>query len=530
MILRDAPGEEAVPLDVLFVGGGPAGLSGAIELARLAKSHPSLSGLEIGVLEKSENLGDHCLSGAVVDPRVFHEMFPDVPASDLPFRAPVPADRVYVLSERGKLRIPTPPTMRNHGNFTASVCEIVRWLGARAEEAGVNLFTGYPADALLVDGDRVRGVRTAAFGLDRDGRPGKAYEPPTELTAKVTVLAEGTRGSLTQAYLDWSGVRSPNPQIFALGVKELWETRRPLDAVIHTLGWPLPPSAFGGSFCYPMGDGLVSLGIVVGLDYREHSLDPHEMLQRLKLHPLFRGILEGGTLAEWGAKTIPEGGYHALPERLHGPGILLAGDAAGFVNVPSLKGIHYAMHSGILAARAIVAALSAGNEGPDALASYDESVRGSFIHDDLARTRNMRLAFKKGFVSGGVRAALMTATGGRALGGFVPSETDAEAPKVTAPPVPLVPDGKLTFSKVDAVFHSGNATRDDVPSHLLVGEHVPSETAEMYRHMCPAGVYELVDGRLVVNAPNCVDCKATDVLGPRWAPRERGSGPRYKRM
>jgi electron-transferring-flavoprotein dehydrogenase len=376
----------------------------------------------------------------------------------------------------------------------------------------------------------VRGVRTAAFGLDREGNPGKGYEPPTDLTARVTVLAEGTRGALTQAWLEWQGVRSPNPQIFALGVKEVWETKKPLEAVIHTLGWPLPGSAFGGSFCYPMGDGLVSLGIVVGLDYREHSLDPHVLLQRLKLHPLFRGILEGGTLAEWGAKTIPEGGYHALPERLHSAGLLVAGDAAGFVNVPSLKGIHYAMHSGMLAARAIFAALAVGADGADALASYDGAVRNSFIHEDLHRTRNMRLAFKRGFFLGGASASLMTATGGRALGGFLASEPDADAPKETTPAAPFAPDGKLTFSKLDAVFHSGNATRDDIPSHLVAGSGVPPEVAEMYQHMCPAGVYERVDGRLVVNAPNCVDCKDTDVLGPRWTPRERGSGPRYKRM
>jgi electron-transferring-flavoprotein dehydrogenase len=346
----------------------------------------------------------------------------------------------------------------------------------------------------------------------------------------VTVLAEGTRGALSQAYLEWQGIRSKNPQIFALGVKELWETKKPLDAVIHTLGWPLPGSAFGGSFCYPMGDGLVSLGVVVGLDYREHSLDPHELLQRLKLHPLFRPVLEGGSLVEWGAKTIPEGGFHALPERLHGTGILLAGDAAGFVNVPSLKGIHYAMQSGILAARTIFDAMKAGGEGPGALGSYDGRIRASYIHDDLYRTRNMRLAFKSGFYLGGAQAALMTATGGRILGGFRASESDAEAPKETAPAVPFVPDGKLTYSKLDAVFHSGNATRDDIPSHLLVGKDVSRETAEMYHHMCPAGVYESQGDRLVVNPPNCVDCKATDVLGPRWTPRERGSGPRYKRM
>jgi electron-transferring-flavoprotein dehydrogenase len=266
-----------------------------------------------------------------------------------------------MLSERGSRGIPTPKEMHNHGNFSASICEIVRWLGEKAEGLGVNLFTGFPAEGLLIDGDKVAGVRTVATGLDREGNPGGAnYMPPNDLTASVTVLTDGTRSPLAQAFMQWQGIGAENPQIYALGVKEVWEVKQPVDRVIHTMGWPLPKSAFGGSWLYPMGDGHASIGLVVGLDYPQANLDVHELLQRLKSHPVIRPYLEGGEMVEWGAKTIPEGGFYSIPQRLHGDGLLIAGDAAGFVNVAALKGIHYAMKSGILAARSIFAALKAG--------------------------------------------------------------------------------------------------------------------------------------------------------------------------
>jgi electron-transferring-flavoprotein dehydrogenase len=401
LILRDPPSGEAVEMDVLIVGAGPAGLSCAIELARLVKQDQEtgtgLPDLNIAVLEKAESLGEHNLSGAVVNPRAFRELFPDIPAAELPFRQAVEAESVYLLTERRAQRIPTPPTMHNKDYYTASVCEIVRWLGERAEGLGINLFTGFPVDALLVDGNAVRGVRTTPSGLDRGGQPGSGYTAPTDLTAKVTVVAEGTRGLLTQAYRQWQKIGSANPQLYALGVKEVWETKRPLDRVVHTLGWPLPTDAFGGSFMYPLGPGQIALGLVVGLDYHDAALDVHQLLQRMKLHPFFRQYLEGGQLLEWGAKTIPEGGYYSLPERHSGDGILLVGDAAGFVDVPSLKGIHYAMQSGIYAARAAFAALKAGAVSGAALASYDQMVNQSYITSDLYRTRNMGLAFKDGF-------------------------------------------------------------------------------------------------------------------------------------
>jgi electron-transferring-flavoprotein dehydrogenase len=534
LILRDPPGAEALEMDVAIVGAGPAGLACAIELTRLAaQAQPAGSGageLGIAVLEKAESLGEHSLSGAVVNPTAFRELFPDLAPSEFPFRQPVAAEAVYLLTPHRAQRIPTPPTMHNRNFHTASLCEIVRWLGERAEAAGVNLFAGFPVDALLVEGDAVRGVRTSPSGLDRDGSRGSGYTAPTDVTARVTVLAEGSRGLLTQAYREWQHIDSSNPQLYALGVKEVWETQRPLDRVIHTLGWPLATDAFGGSFMYPLGPSQIALGLVVGLDYHDATLDVHQLLQRMKLHPLFRPYLEAGRLLEWGAKTIPEGGYYSLPYRRSGNGIMLVGDAAGFVDVPSLKGIHYAMQSGIYAARAAFEALQQGVTSADALSAYDTMVNQSYIARDLYRTRNMRLAFKDGFYRGGLKAGLMSLTGGRFPGRRIAMKPDAAVPRSRDGEQSLAPDNVLTFGKLDAVFKSGNATRDTIPSHLLVGPDVTPEVAEFYSHLCPAGVYEVVEGQLRVNPANCVDCKATDVLGPRWTPREGGSGPKYRLM
>jgi electron-transferring-flavoprotein dehydrogenase len=533
LILEDgaAGAGDRTELDVLIVGAGPAGLACAIELSRLAQR--AGKELSIGVLEKAAALGEHSLSGAVVNPRAFRDLFPDLPDSDFPFRGAVTEERVHLLTDHRAIRIPAPPTMHNAGNYIASLCEIVRWLGERAEALGVNLFTGFPAASLLVAGRRVAGVRTAATGLDRAGRPLSNHVAPNDLVAKVTALAEGTRGSLSQAWLEWQGVPSQNPQIFALGVKEIWETKRPLDPIVHTLGWPLGNDAFGGSFMYPLAPDLVALGLVAGLDYRDATLDVHARFQRMKLHPLFRRVLENGEMVEWGAKTIPEGGYYSLPARRSGDGVVIVGDAAGFVDVPSLKGIHYAMQSGMFAARAIFRALEAGEPSAAQLAEYDRLVDDSYIMKDLYRTRNVRSAFKDGFYVGGMKAALMTLTGGRFPGGKIALTRDADVARTLTPGASpgFIPDGKRTFSKVDGVFKSGNATRDTIPTHLVGGERdVPAALAEFYARLCPAGVYEVAQGRLCVNPPNCVDCKATDVLGPRWTPREGCSGPKYKRM
>ncbi len=534
MIVPEAPGEDAVPMDVLFVGAGPAGLAGAIHLARLVKKDQEAGGsigdVEIGVLEKAEGLGHHSLSGAVVNPVALRALFPELSDADLPLRKPVTAERVYVLTSGRAWRIPTPRTMKNHGYFTASLCEVVRWLGEKAEGLGVNLFTGFPVASLLVEKDAVVGVRTTPSGLRRDGTPGPGHQPPTDVSARVVAIADGSRGSLSQAWRAWQGVTSENPQIFALGVKEVWETKRPLDAVIHTMGWPLPRDAFGGSFLYPLADDQVALGLVVGMDWPTTAIDVHGLLQRWKRHPLVQPILEGGELLEWGAKTIPEGGYYALPNRLAGAGALLLGDGAGFVDVPSLKGVHYAMTSGMEAAEAIFEALKKGDVSAEALAPYDERMRASYVVSDLRRTRNMRLAFQKGFFRGGIRASVLSLTKGAFPGRRIRSEEDALRPRRVVAPVAPAAEGALAISKVEGVFKSGNQTRDDIPSHLVTGPKVPPEVAELYAAMCPAGVYERRGDDLVVNAPNCVDCKATDVLGPRWTPREGGSGPHYTRM
>ena len=514
---------DRMELDVLIVGAGPAGLACAIELARLGKADGTE--LNIGVLEKAEALGEHSLSGAVVNPRAFRELFPDLTDADFPFRKPVSKEAVYLLTAERRWRLPTPPSMRNHGNYVGSLCEIVRWLGAKAEELGVNVFTGFPAAQLLVRGEAVAGVRTAAAGLDREGKPTAGGTAPNDLVARVTALAEGTRGLLAQAWCQWQNVPSENPQIFALGVKELWETKQPLDRVIHTMGWPLPSDAFGGSFIYPLEPNLVALGLVVGLDYRDANLDVHVLLQRFKRHPLVRDLLAGGEMVEWGAKTIPEGGFYSLPAQRAGEGVVLLGDSAGFVDVPSLKGIHYAMQSGMYAARAMFQHLKTGSD----LAEYDRLVNQSYIVGDLRRTRNMRLAFRDGFYFGGIQATLMTLTGGRFPGGKYRMHADVAVPRSVSPGSRPGSATSKGVSKVDAVFKSGNSTRDTIPSHLITSQ-VPAEVARFYSHVCPAGVYEAGEDGLRINAPNCVDCKATDVLGPRWTPREGGSGPKYKRM
>lgn len=534
LILAQPVGAESIAIDVLFVGAGPAGLAGAIELAKLVRKDNEAGGglgdVRIAVLEKASALGEHNLSGAVVNPGPFRELFADVSPSELPFRGTVTKERVYLLTRGSALRIPTPPTMKNRGNRIASISEIVRWMGERAEAMGIDVFTGFPAASLLVEGTRVIGVRTTPSGLARDGSPRAGAAPATDLVATVTALSEGTRGTLAQAYCKWQGIASPNPQIFALGVKELWETKVPLSGVVHTLGWPLPRGVFGGTFLYPLEPNLLALGIVVGLDSGDASLDVHELLQRTKTHPFFRRHLEGGMLVEWGAKTIPEGGFYSIPARRHGDGLVILGDSAGFVDVPSLKGIHYAVQSGMFAARAIFSALKQGDTSAAALQAYDRLVDESFIRDDLFRRRNMRLAFKRGFYRGGLGSAVMSLTAGRFPSPHIPVEPDAAIPRNVGCTTEFVPDNRLTFSKPDAVFRSGNATRDDIPSHLIVGGDVPVEIADFYAHMCPAGVYERDGDRLVVNPSNCVDCKATDVLGPRWTPREGGSGTRYRRM
>jgi len=543
LAVPEAGPDERIDVGVLFVGAGPAGLAGAIRLAQLLDTAPAvkerLGDVPVAVVEKGKYPGAHLVSGAVVNPVAFRSLFPDLPDSALPFRSPVRGEALYLLTETGAVRAPLmPPTMRNHGNHVASVSEMARWLAEKAEAAGVTILTETAAVKALVSDGVVRGVLTGDKGRGRDGTPESNFEPGAEIVARATVVAEGTAGHLASALSHHFGLAGPNPQVYALGVKEVWDVPRPLDRVIHTMGWPLrwgkAAAEFGGSFIYPLGERQVSIGLVVGLDYADASLSVHDLLQQLKLHPLVRPILAGGTRAGWGAKTIPEGGWFALPSKLSLAGALLAGDAAGLVNVPALKGIHYAMWSGILAAEAIFACLKAGGDpaAPDALASYDRAVRESFIGRDLFRVRNMRQAFGGGLVAGAALAGLMTLTRGAFPGGRFRGEADANRPVAPGPRDYPRPDGKLTFDKLSSVYASGNRTRDTQPNHLLVKTDVPEALGTAWINMCPAGVYEwTTDAKgvrtLRVNAPNCVQCGAINAKGGRLTPPEGGSGPEY---
>jgi electron-transferring-flavoprotein dehydrogenase len=433
------------------------------------------------------------------------------------------------------LRIPTPPTMKNDGNVLASLSRLGRWLAEQAEEAGAMILPETSAEKLLAGDGRVRGVRTGDKGRGREGQELGNFEPGADVVARVTVLAEGTQGHLTGVALDRFGLAGENPQVWALGVKEVWKVARPLDRVIHTMGWPLRAAAkyreFGGSFIYPMGSDMVTVGMVVGLDYRDTELSVHDLLQELKTHPLVRKLLEGGERIAWGAKTIPEGGFLSLPKRLHAPGLLICGDGAGLVNVPALKGIHYAIESGSLAAEAAFAALQPGQTPwtPGGLASYDEALRQSFVWKDLEEVRNMRQAFGRGFWLGGALAGMMTATKGRFPPGNTRTERDTEqelmrTDRATSYPAP---DGKLTFDKLSSVFASGNKTRDDQPNHILIQRDVPADVARMWEWMCPAQVYEATDGGVTVTPSNCVQCGAITAKGGRLTTPEGGSGPEY---
>jgi electron-transferring-flavoprotein dehydrogenase len=538
------PADERIDVGVLVVGAGPAGLACAIRLGQLLEEQPDiaerLGDVPVAVLEKGKQPGSHEVSGAVVNPRGLRRLFRDrVSVQDMPFYGEVESEGVYLLRRHTAMRIPAPPTMRNHGNYVASLSQLTRWLAEQAEEAGATVLPETAAEKLLVADGRVRGVRTGDKGRGRNGEPLANFEPGADITARITILCEGTQGHLTGVALDRFDLHGENPQVWALGVKEVWRVAKPLRRVIHTMGWPLRPGAkyreFGGSFVYPMGADMVTLGMVVGLDHRDAELSVHDLLQELKTHKLLRRILAGGERVGWGAKTIPEGGFVALPRQLHAPGLLLCGDAAGLVNVPALKGIHYAVESGRLAAEAAVAALQPGRTpwAPGGLRAYDEAVRESFIWSDLQQVRNMRQAFGRGFYLGGAMAGAMTATMGKFPPGNAKTERDTEQPlfrtgRARSYPAP---DGKLTFDKLSSVYLSGNKTRDDAPNHIRVRTAVPRELGELWARMCPAHVYEVAggDGEVTVEVTpsNCVQCGAITAKGGRLTPPEGGSGPEY---
>jgi electron-transferring-flavoprotein dehydrogenase len=535
------PPDERIEVGVLIVGAGPAGLACSIRLGQLLEHAPEirerLGDVPVAVLEKGKQAGSHLLSGAVVNPRALRRLFKGRKRLDeMPFYGPVDHESVYFLTRKSAVRIPAPPTMKNEGNYVASLSRLGRWLAEQAEEGGAMVLPETAAEKLLVADGRVRGVRTGDKGRARDGEPLGNFEPGSDLVAKVTVLAEGTQGHLTGVALDRFGLAGENPQVWALGVKEVWKIRRPLNRVIHTMGWPLRSGAqyreFGGSFIYPMGDDLLTLGMVVGLDYRDAELSVHDLLQELKTHPLVRKLLDGGERVAWGAKTIPEGGFLSLPRRLHAPGLLITGDGAGLVNVPALKGIHYAIESGSLAAEAAFASLQRGQTPatPGALAGYDEALARSFVWKDLYEVRNMRAAFGRGFYVGGALAGAMTASRGKFPRRDLTLEADADPELIRtdrAKSYPA-PDGKLTFDKLSSVFASGNKTRDDQPNHIVIERKVPRDLADLWERMCPAQVYEATDGGVEITPSNCVQCGAITAKGGRLTPPEGGSGPEYK--
>ncbi len=538
------PADERIEVGILIVGGGPAGLACAIRLGQLLEEHPEvaerLGEVPVALVEKGKQPGSHLLSGAVVNPRSLRTLFRDrIRFEDIPSYGPVHGESVYLLTKRAALPIPPPPPMRNHGNWIFSLSQLGRFLAEQAEEGGAMILPETAAEKLLVSHGRVVGIRTGDKGRGREGEHLSNYEPGADLVAKVTVLAEGTQGHLTGVAIDRFGLRGADPQVWELGVKEVWKVARPLRKVIHTMGWPLRYAAryreFGGSFVYPMGDDMLTIGMVVGLDYRDADLSVHDLLQELKTHPKIRTLLEGGERVGWGAKTIPSGGLHSLPSALHAPGLLLCGDGPGLVNIPRLKGVHYAIESGRLAAEAAFAAISPGGSPATSLASYDAAVRESFIWSDLHEVRNMRQVFGRGFLLGGALASAMTVSKGRVELGKLPAEPDADAPLLRsgrASSYPA-PDGQLVFDKLSSVFASGNKTRDDQPNHIRIEKRVPREVAELWVSMCPAQVYEIGpeggDGTVDVQvAPsNCVQCGAITAKGGRLTPPEGGSGPEY---
>jgi electron-transferring-flavoprotein dehydrogenase len=547
------PEDERIEVGVVIVGGGPAGLACAIRLTQLLAEDEtlmeSLGEVPVALVEKGKGPGSHLLSGAMMRPSAMEKLFPDVDPGDWPTYGPVETDRVYLLTPKRAVPLrPTPPPFRNHGNHVTSVAQLGRWMSQQAEDAGVYILGETAATKLLVEDGKVVGVRSGDKGRGRDGQELSNFEPGSDLIAKATVLAEGTQGHLTGAAIRHFGLGSEDPQQWELGVKEIWEVQQPLDRVIHTMGWPLRFGAkyreFGGSFIYPMGEDKVSMGFVVGLDYRDARFSVHDAMQQLKKHPLVAGIIEGGKRVGWGAKTIPSGGYWAMPERLWAPGMILAGDGAGMVNIPQLKGVHYAMHAGMFAAESILEKLRSGST--DDLSNYTRKVRGSEIEKEIYRSRNMRQPFAKGFLVGGAMANMMEISGGRFPGGRWATHDDAtvdvfigkerDYPK---------PDGKVTFDKLSSVFASGNATRDDAPNHIRLQEKVPLDVALMWQNMCPAQVYEVpdeeleaatkngaLDGRhdvkLSITPSNCVQCGAITAKGGRLTPPEGGDGPNYQ--
>jgi electron-transferring-flavoprotein dehydrogenase len=547
--------DERIDVGVVIVGGGTAGLACANRLLQLLADDEALlerlGEVPVAVVEKAKTCGGHNLSGAVMRPGPLQELFPDLSREQWREQGfaygEVTKEAVYLLtSAKTKLRVPIPfvPNFKNHGNEVVSVSGLARYQQQQAEDAGAYILTETSATQLIVEDGKVVGVRSGDKGRGKDGEPLGNFEPGTDIKAEVTVLAEGCWGHLTGAAIkEFDLGENREPQVWELGVKEVWKVPKPLDRVIHTFCQPWPMKVarkygqLGGTWMYPMkdektGDDLVSIGLVVDLNYRDATTSAHDLLQQFKLHPLVRSVLDGGERVAWGAKALPGGGYWSMP-KLSMPGAVIVGDAGGMVDTAALKGVHHCIKSGMLAAETIYKSLKNG----ESLEPYETAIDESSVGTELHQVRNARQAFQKGFLVGSLLAGPAIMSKGKVPPGRQEWHRDDAEPMFigdTRKGYPK-PDGKYTFDKLSSVYISGNATRDDAPNHIRLHKHVPREIAETWTWMCPAGVYEIPDDApesgpvdVIVNYTNCVQCGAITAKGGRLTPPEGGDGPLYR--
>jgi electron-transferring-flavoprotein dehydrogenase len=549
---------ERLEADVLIIGAGPAGLSCALHLANLIEQRgartgsPPLSVENIYVLEKGREIGAHQLSGAILDPRALAQLVPDFEKS-APLDTPVTGDAAYYLTEQRALKLPiTPPPLRNHGNYVVSLNKLVKWLGGLVEKKGINLFTQFAGRELIYENNGIAGVITEDKGVDKNGKPKDNFTPGYELRAKVTVLAEGPRGSLAKDLVERLKLEGLNPQVYGIGIKELWDVepgRIDTGYVAHTLGWPFASDLYGGGWIYGLRDHRVSIGTVVALEYKNPLFDPHEAFQRFKTHPFVKRILEGGKLVRYGAKTVPYGGWYSMP-RPYFDGGLIAGDSASLLNSQRLKGIHTAIQSGMLAAETIYEALGSGDTSARGLSVYQKKIEQSWLKKELWAVRNFHQGFHGGLWKGLLHAGLQYVTGGRGLFDPMRSKAGYEDYEKLSPGERVDSsqrfrgDGQLTFDRLTDVYHSGTRHDEDQPCHLIVREptvcidRCVREYGNPCQYFCPAAVYEMVQeegaARLKIHAANCVHCKTCDIADPyqiiQWVPPEGGGGPNYEGM